>query len=239
MEEVRSLLDAGADITKTDHFNKTPLEEAVESGSVEVARLLIDEGVDPNRENEKGHRPIHRAFGEPTEKSRSAEIVELLLEHGANADPPLSDGFYGPRYTPLCAAAKSGYSEAMGLLLEGGADPHAEKNSDALFLAAGSGSRETVELLLQEGIDPLQANDREQTPLFDAAGSGSAETVELLLEEGLIPPAPTRMRPLHSSTQPVLALQKRSSSCLRREPILLKPISVEILHSSTQRALAP
>jgi ankyrin repeat protein len=51
-------------------------------------------------------------------QSNHAEVVEALLEAGAN--PSLPDGTV--KETPLCAAASDGAADAVKALISGGAD---------------------------------------------------------------------------------------------------------------------
>ena len=41
---VRTLLDAGANIDKSDREGRTPLHEAVRDGNIDVVQLLIERG---------------------------------------------------------------------------------------------------------------------------------------------------------------------------------------------------
>ena len=66
------------------------------------------------------------------------EIVELLLQHGADAKAQASEAL-------ICASEK-GHTEIMQLLLQHGADPKAQ-DSEALTYAELYGQTEATELL--------------------------------------------------------------------------------------------
>jgi uncharacterized protein len=79
-------------------------------GHVDAARLLLDRGADPDVEatNGSGLRPIHGAVA-----ARSAPIVALLLERGADRDFPQASG-----HTALDAARHHGDADIEALLLD-------------------------------------------------------------------------------------------------------------------------
>lgn len=61
--------------------NNTPLHYAVENRNVNIVKLLLEYGVNPNVQNYVGLTPLHEV--EPGEGG-NLEIFELLLKHGAN-----------------------------------------------------------------------------------------------------------------------------------------------------------
>ena len=79
LENARQLLEtAGAD------DRQLALSLAADFGHVEIVRLLLDAGEDPNRYNPVGHShttPLHQAAGRGHE-----EVVRLLVERGARTD---------------------------------------------------------------------------------------------------------------------------------------------------------
>lgn len=59
LERYRFLLEAGADVNAKDKGGHTPLHWACITGRVDVARLLLDHGADPNaREADYGRTPF-------------------------------------------------------------------------------------------------------------------------------------------------------------------------------------
>jgi ankyrin repeat protein len=106
VDDVRQLLP-----TADGSERHIALAIAAQLGHVEVARLLLDAGEDPNRYNPKGHHahatPLHQAvcFGhEP--------MVRLLVERGARLDTP--DTIY--KSTPLGWAEHCGQPEIAAYL---------------------------------------------------------------------------------------------------------------------------
>ena len=152
--------------------------------AVDIARLLLERGADPNAALKKPILQRQHTFG---------------------------DGTLGEGATPLMRAAKSGDIELVRVLLAAGADPKLTlpNGTTALMLAAGLGWRngsplapsydqgsdaeavETLELLLSVGLDLQAANQAGDTALHAAiAGRGSEAIVRFLLEQGAAPTVP-------------------------------------------------
>lgn len=90
------LVAAGADVNSVAKTlrQETPLIDAVRFGHLEVVRLLLARGADPNKVDRENHGALYHAFTSPyllggTAKNVAEEIVRILLAHGAN---PLGDG---------------------------------------------------------------------------------------------------------------------------------------------------
>jgi len=152
------------------------LFDAVETGDLaEVKRLVVGCGVDPNvREDDYGATPL-----DAVAEYGYSEIVEFLLEHGA--DPNIRDK-YGS--TPLLYAAMFGNSKVVEVLLEHGADPNIRNKNGftPLHYAAAFDYPKIVETLHKEGL-----SDDDITPLKAAAEFNYPEVVKLLLEHGANP----------------------------------------------------
>jgi ankyrin repeat protein len=129
VETVRLLLDAGA---KADDYPKssqpragdivagirTPLMWAAYHNDLQMARLLLEWGADPNRSTYFGNPLSHACM------SDSFQAAELLITRGANVNARDAVG----EFTPLhwAAGTESPRPELVKLLLANGADPNAE-----------------------------------------------------------------------------------------------------------------
>ena len=118
---------------------RMPLDCAVEIGSLEIARLLLDAGADPDGDAYGQGRPLLAALDR-----RDPDLVHLLLEAGADPHGPL---FGGER--PLLLMANGGSLAMVELLLHAGADPLAEdaEGHNALDHAALWGREGALEAL--------------------------------------------------------------------------------------------
>ena len=203
-EFVRALLEAGADPDLKNADGETPLHSVPER---DVFELLLGHGADPNARNEKGETPLHHASEEMISNDADAEMVNALLEEGA--DPNLSrseDIIAGGGETPLHAAVGSGNVEIVRALLEAGADPSVEDEDGKAPLHSASESQ-VAEVLLDNGADPSARDSGGRTPLHDMVQIESGEEAKalasLLLERGVDPNAQNDdgFTPLHRVAQ--------------------------------------
>jgi len=190
---------------------KTALSAPISIGDTEGARLLLDAGADPRQYVDDPPCPAVYAA---VRSAGSAELVELLLAHGADPDAPGPDGrspyrlavslgrtdlaevlrrngaggeaTVHERFLSACLRADS--HEAQRLLREhpGLIDQLTEAEQGAAVVrAAERGSTASVGLMLDLGF-PVGARggDHGSTALHSAAYAGSAETVRFLLDRG-------------------------------------------------------
>jgi ankyrin repeat protein len=112
---------------------------------------------------------------------RRADVVELLLEYGANVNVQDND-----KKTPLHIACCKNDFKIAELLLEHGANVNVQSKKGGntpLHYACRRGNVETVKLLLEYGADVNVQNKDEVTPLHIVCKRNNIEIVELLLKE--------------------------------------------------------
>ena len=187
-EEMKLLLDGGADVNAKSTFGATALIWA--AGEPVKSRMLIERGADINAQSRQGRTPLMAA----ARRQGAADLVRLMLARGADVKAKdIQDD------TALLLAARAGEPETMHLLIERGADINAPEDSvgfTPLASAIVSDNVEAVRLLLAKGADPngtatARRRDRNGplaignwTPLMAAAPHGSPEMIRILLHAG-------------------------------------------------------
>jgi ankyrin repeat protein len=103
-----------------------------------------------------------------------ADVVSLLIEHGADVRTPSKGGF-----TPLMFAARSGDLDSARLLLDAGAnvDAGTRDAGPPLAVAAASGHETLAIFLLERGANPNAADKNGITALHNAAQRGLTSLV--------------------------------------------------------------
>lgn len=136
--KVWRLVKAGRGLQGEDpESGLTPLALAAEMGQTEVVRILLENEVDPNCGGSV--TPLEAAVLEG-----NPEIVDLLVQAGADVNRPVEEGF-----TPLMSAVTMGNARIARQLLEAGAKTRL-KNSDgdtAMDLAEAAGHDRLAETL--------------------------------------------------------------------------------------------
>ena len=147
----QALLDAGANVNDTEASKASALVVAAHSGHEELALFLLKSGANPNLAA-AGYAPIHAAV-----LRSQFELVEQLLEKGADINAKVAHGTSGRRFS----ADYSVRSQLIGM--------------NAFWMAAKYGEVKIVQLLLDRGADPFFVSEAGVTTLQVAMGnSGSS-----------------------------------------------------------------
>jgi ankyrin repeat protein len=119
---VRQLISHGADPNSESEFG-APLHAASYNGSPEIARVLLENGANPNALEHPDYSDGAALHIASYNLNVGITIVEILLEYGANVDLRNEAG-----WTPLHEAAYNLNLQVLVVLLNRGADPHAKTN---------------------------------------------------------------------------------------------------------------
>lgn len=214
-ESLRLLLARVGEVSGT-----TALSAPISTSDTTAVRMLLQAGADPNRplpadlfgQSHAGEPPWSALYG-AIRSACPADLVELLLDHGADPDAPGPDG-----RSPYRLAMSLGRADLAALLRRRGARDDAivaerflsaclradraearrlladdpgligrltEAERGSIVIAADRGDIEAVRLMLDLGF-PVDArrDDDGGTALHAAAYSGSADVVRLLLDHG-------------------------------------------------------
>ncbi|XP_049331846.1 serine/threonine-protein phosphatase 6 regulatory ankyrin repeat subunit C isoform X2 [Astyanax mexicanus] len=119
-DELKTLLEHGADISVGDWHGRTPLHVAARDGNMAVVKFLLERGADVNKVDAAGQTPLQEAI-----KSILASqglTKEMLVWEAAGVSFKVADD---SGRTPLHVAASSNNPEMVGFCLQHGSDPEA------------------------------------------------------------------------------------------------------------------
>ena len=191
IDDMKFLLDYGADVDALDVDHSTPLHVASQFGNAKAARLLLEYNANIHVRNVDDQTPLHIISYESGGMSSNdcIHMLSLFLEHGANIDALDSN-----HSTPLHLALHSGNVEAAKLLLEYGASIHVRNRQDHTpiqLLMAGHWFKElpddyidAIRLFLERGGDVDSMSSNHSTMLHVAVQRANLEVVRLLLDHG-------------------------------------------------------
>ena len=147
LDEVRRLLDEGADPNAVGGDTTSALTWAAFGDDIDATMLLLDAGADPNLVNRFNLGPLHEAI-----TLGNLEMVEVLVNAGAEVNTPA----YESGETPLMNAARVGNVEVVQLLLDAGTEVRPIESAwgqSALMFAAAQNHAPVVKLLIENGAD--------------------------------------------------------------------------------------
>ncbi|MCP4451593.1 MAG: hypothetical protein GY809_09045 [Planctomycetes bacterium] len=206
--QIRTLIEAGADVNVRNRNGVTPLMMASKMGCVEVVKLLLKAKADVNARQSNGWSALFDAVAENyvevvqcltengadinTRDSRGRTvlgfaaylgydaIVRILLENGAEVDIR----YRRTQETPLIAACQEGRAGVVKLLLDHGADVNAQRTDgeNALHMATWNEHADVVRILLPYNPTPNMRGPRVKTLLMWACEKNNLELFEALLE---------------------------------------------------------
>jgi ankyrin repeat protein len=151
--------------------------KAIQTGNIQRFKELVHTKAAADRWYDDGITLLHIAAG-----YGQAEMVEYLLELGAEPDPPA-----GPRqYTPLQLAAAEGQTAVVSLLLDHGADPDRRdaEGRSAVHHAAAVGVPDILNELLDRHAAFRVGDNNGNRPIHYAAMRGHTPLIQRLVAAG-------------------------------------------------------
>jgi len=201
IDEIKRLIDEGADVNAKDESGYTALYYAIWNEDKALIELLVSKGADVNLTAEEDYPPLYYAV-----MNNDFDSVELLLAKGAKFDVKTFDGstiFYhaawmgnreivkffvtkGADVSTFHLAACIGDLDRVKNFIEQGTaiDTKDEHDWTALHWAASMGDVETSDFLIAKGADVQARMPYGSTPLHQAALSGNLKLIELLIAKG-------------------------------------------------------
>ncbi|MHC4463040.1 MAG: ankyrin repeat domain-containing protein [Planctomycetota bacterium] len=178
VNNVRNLIEEGADVNAKDGSGRIPLGYAAEKGNMEIVELLFAAGADVNGKGHDGQLPFVWAS-----EMGHLDIAKLLILEGTDVTDMDNGGS-----TCLIWAAWKGRTELAEMLIDRGADVNSKDHNGgtALHDAVRGGHKEMVELLIAKGADVNAKSTKDSTPLDLAIGRADEEMAELLGKYGAI-----------------------------------------------------
>ena len=198
-EIAKLLIEAGADVNYVGLVNgaKVPLlSDAISCGKVEMVKLLLGKGADPNAERTLKNGNRCSALSDSIAVYPNSDIAKLLISAGANVNYVEHNGDF--RIPVLSSAVNKGSAEMVAHLLSNGADPNAERmKSDGTLRYSAlrdciveCPNNAIMTMLINAGADVncVEKNHNSEAPLLAAAiWKGSADLVAFLLSKGANP----------------------------------------------------
>jgi len=189
-ENVKLLLESGADVNTRDTNGDTPLIAAAFMGFNETIKLLLEKGAEVNAKNNLGSTALMEAA-----TMNKPEAVEILLKSGADTKATNIAGL-----TALDAALRENHTEMAQLLRTGVLKRPAQPQptpyvalDDGLHQAVKEGNLSKVRSLLAGGANVNARNKDGRTALILATMQGQADIVQALLNGGADPNAKDKM----------------------------------------------
>jgi ankyrin repeat protein len=174
---VAALLRLGGQRKQLQVAAEEAMENAAVRGYTEVARILLENGLDINKPTARGSTYLCDAA-----LKGQKGIAQLLLDHGANLAARNKWGG-----TALHDAALGGSAEVIDLLLDRGAEIDArnlEMGATPLMLAASLGWMDAVVVLLKRGANSQLRDSSGHFALDRARETKNAEIIRLLAPLG-------------------------------------------------------
>src|SRR5580692_10477907 len=175
-ESLRLMLGHATDVAG---IAEMALAAPISQNDTEGVRLLLEAGADPRRYADDDGAPASAAY-EAVQSGCSAELLDLLLAHGAEPDRPGREG-----RSPYTLASIQGRADLADLLRQYGA---AGDISDTdLFLAAlqhADQAAVTEQLTQDPGLPDRISEAQQAAALIRAAETGNLAALTLMLDLG-------------------------------------------------------
>ena len=142
--KVEYIISKGVNINFQDRKNRTALQEAVRTNSLDIIKILVANGADVDLVRENNQTPLLRSILTNTFR-KDYRVTKFLIEQGADVNKA---DIFGR--TPLIEAIKMGLTEIVELLLLNDADSNQKGANEETPLSIAR-NPEIIELLQSYG----------------------------------------------------------------------------------------
>lgn len=191
IDVVAILLSSGAASPSALVKGKTPLYVACEAGNVDIAKLLLQKGAQVSQKNDLSYKAKYDKYWSVNDfdcthgslpmkaaiKSGSLELVELLIEHGADFD-----GVGNLGRSPLMEALHAGKEDLALLFIEKGANLRLKEAMGCNVIHFAVDHIRVLRELVKRGVGLNDIDQDGQTVLYTVAGRKSPEILQFVLE---------------------------------------------------------
>lgn len=186
---VKLLIASGADVNVREDFQGDSLlhllRKEYHENSIEIMKILLNAGADPNSLNFKGNTPLQDALF----SNYSNDQIEYLIRRGADVnvrdrhdETPLHKMAHIMQSFEVDGENLVGLAE---VLVKNKADVNAQNVEDCTPLHFATSSAKLVEVLLKHKADVNVKNRFGETALISVAhASGSLEVMQMLVSHG-------------------------------------------------------
>ncbi|XP_073154238.1 potassium channel SKOR-like isoform X2 [Henckelia pumila] len=170
LNQLKSLIRAGADPNKRDYDGRSALHLAASRGFEDITNFLLQEGVDVNAADNAGSTPILEAI-----KNGHDRVASLLSKEGALLKIVNAGSF-------LCSVVARGDSDLLRRVLSYGIDPNTKDydNRTPLHIASSQGYYMMAKLLLEAGASVFIKDRWGNTAVDEARMSGNKNMIRLV-----------------------------------------------------------
>lgn len=184
LEMVKLLYSHGSKVNLPDKTGASVLTATVLHKKYDVLDFLVSKGADINKADNNGFTPLITAI---SFKNKNQAVVVKYLEKFLTFKPRLNH--VAGDYSALHVATPIGFVEAIGLLLDNGANINLLSPANgrtALYVAAASKNIAAAKYLMSRGAKMEIQDKAGYTPLTAAVIVTDPEMVQVLVEGGAV-----------------------------------------------------
>ena len=175
-ESLHTIIAQGTDVNAVNNRGESALLLACTLAQAESAKLLMDEGADPDIFTVDGYTSLHVVIY----FCWSHEILQEMMRHKPHLEAQNKDG-----HTALFLACYYGQQTSIRILLEAASNPNIASTSGNTSLHAavlGKCNKKIIQLIIDHFADLNATNNRHETALMLSCIKANEDTINVLLK---------------------------------------------------------